>query len=631
MGVAAFNDACRTSVLRYTDEWRAYVTRQARWVDFDNDYKTLDLDYMESVMWAFKTLWDKGLVYSGFRVLWYCWRCETPLSCHRDEDGRRLHGPAGSGRHGRAAPLAAPGKAHGPGRRVRPDLDDDAVDAAVEPGRRGAPGRRVRAGRDRGHHGPPGRAVRPRRGPAGRLRPRAGRRPARAAPADRRRAARHRVRRRRSTSSPAGRTRTRCWPPTTSPPTTAPGSCTSRRRSARRTRSSPTRRASRPSSRWTPAASSTPRCRRTPGCRCSTRTRRSSATCATGAPHAQGLLLRHETYDHPYPHCWRCGNPLIQRAVDSWFVEGHAVPRPDGRAEPADHLGARPHQGRPVRQVAGGRARLVDLPQPVLGQSPIPVWVSDDPRYPRTDVYGSLDELERDFGVRPTDLHRPFVDDLTRPNPDDPTGNVDHAPGAGGARLLVRVGLDAVRAGALPVRERRLVRAPLPGRLHRRVQRPDPRLVLHAARAGHGAVRPAGVPLVRRPRHRAGRRRREDAQVAQELPGRQRGLRARRLRRHALVPHGVADPARRQPGRHRAGHPRGRAPGDPAAVEHLVLPVAVRERGRPRRHGAHRLGARARPVRAGEDRGAGRRGRPRRWTCTTSPGRASGCATTRRC
>src|ERR671917_2097133 len=80
MGVAEFNAACRASVLRYTREWRDYVTRQARWVDFDNDYKTLDLDYMESVLWAFKRLWDKGLVYSGFRVLWYCWRCETPLS-----------------------------------------------------------------------------------------------------------------------------------------------------------------------------------------------------------------------------------------------------------------------------------------------------------------------------------------------------------------------------------------------------------------------------------------------------------------------------------------------------------------------------------------------------------------------
>ena len=78
--MARFNDACRTSVLRYTQDWERYVTRQARWVDFDNDYKTLDLDYMESVMWAFKTLCDKGLVYEGFRVLAYCWRCETPLS-----------------------------------------------------------------------------------------------------------------------------------------------------------------------------------------------------------------------------------------------------------------------------------------------------------------------------------------------------------------------------------------------------------------------------------------------------------------------------------------------------------------------------------------------------------------------
>lgn len=79
-GVDRFNEACRTSVLRYTDEWQRYVTRQARWVDFEHGYKTLDLSYMESVMWAFRTLWDKGLIYEGFRVLAYCWRCETPLS-----------------------------------------------------------------------------------------------------------------------------------------------------------------------------------------------------------------------------------------------------------------------------------------------------------------------------------------------------------------------------------------------------------------------------------------------------------------------------------------------------------------------------------------------------------------------
>ena len=112
MGVAEFNDACRTSVLRYTDEWRAYVTRQARWVDFDNDYKTLDLDYMESVMWAFKTLWDKGLVYAGFPRALVLLALRDAAVEHRDQDGRRLPRPAGSGGHRRAAPA-----------RSRSDLD----------------------------------------------------------------------------------------------------------------------------------------------------------------------------------------------------------------------------------------------------------------------------------------------------------------------------------------------------------------------------------------------------------------------------------------------------------------------------------------------------------------------------
>ena len=69
-------------MLRYTQDWRDYVTRQARWVDFDHDYKTLDLSYMESVMWAFKELYDSGLAYEGFRCLPYCWNDETPLSAH---------------------------------------------------------------------------------------------------------------------------------------------------------------------------------------------------------------------------------------------------------------------------------------------------------------------------------------------------------------------------------------------------------------------------------------------------------------------------------------------------------------------------------------------------------------------
>lgn len=82
MGIDKFNDACRTSVMKYADEWKQYVNRQARWVDFENDYKTLNVEFMESVIWAFKQLSDKGLTYQGFRVLPYCWKDETPLSNH---------------------------------------------------------------------------------------------------------------------------------------------------------------------------------------------------------------------------------------------------------------------------------------------------------------------------------------------------------------------------------------------------------------------------------------------------------------------------------------------------------------------------------------------------------------------
>ncbi len=82
MGIDVFNAKARESVLAYTHEWQDYVTRQARWVDFERGYKTLDLGYMESVLWAFKTLHDKGLAYEGYRVLPYCWRDETPLSAH---------------------------------------------------------------------------------------------------------------------------------------------------------------------------------------------------------------------------------------------------------------------------------------------------------------------------------------------------------------------------------------------------------------------------------------------------------------------------------------------------------------------------------------------------------------------
>ena len=95
-GVAKFNEACRGIVLRYTREWRTIMTRAGRWVDFDHDYKTMDPDYMESIWWVVKRLWDEGLIYEGFYILPYCPRCSTVLSNHELQLGgyKDVHDPA---------------------------------------------------------------------------------------------------------------------------------------------------------------------------------------------------------------------------------------------------------------------------------------------------------------------------------------------------------------------------------------------------------------------------------------------------------------------------------------------------------------------------------------------------------
>jgi isoleucyl-tRNA synthetase len=79
-GVGEFNEQCRSMVQRYVADWRSIVTRMGRWVDFDDDYKTMDLDFMESVWWVFKQLWDKGRIYRAHRIVPYSWKLTTPLS-----------------------------------------------------------------------------------------------------------------------------------------------------------------------------------------------------------------------------------------------------------------------------------------------------------------------------------------------------------------------------------------------------------------------------------------------------------------------------------------------------------------------------------------------------------------------
>ncbi len=407
MGVAEFNAACRTSVLRYTGEWERYVTRQARWVDFANDYKTLDLPYMESVMWAFKSLYDKGLVYEGFRVLAYCWRCETPLSnteTRLDDTYRPRQDPAVTVglplETGElllvwtTTPWTLPSNLAA---AVHPDVDY----VVAEPTEGAWAGRRLVLAE------------------------------ARLAAYARELGESPTVHERLTGRDLIGR---RYTPPfgyfagherahvvlAADYVTTADGTGVVHLAPAFGEEDMAV----------TDAAGITPvnpvdaRGRFTAevadfaGEHVFEANSRIARALRDGLP-SGAVLLRHESYEHPYPHCWRCGNPLIYRAVSSWFVKVSEFR--DRMVELNQQIAWVPEH---VRDGSFGKwlenARDWSISRSRYWGSPIPVWLSDDPQYPRVDVYGSLDELERDFGVRPADLHRPFVDELTRPNPDDP-------------------------------------------------------------------------------------------------------------------------------------------------------------------------------------------------------------------
>lgn len=415
MGVAEFNAACRTSVLRYTDAWQEYVHRQARWVDFDNDYKTLDTPYMESVMWAFKSLWDKGLVYSGHRVLWYCWRCETPLSATETkmDDTYRprqdpaitvslpLVVPATDDRHDldgvqmliwTTTPWTMPSNLAA---AVHPDIEYVVLPSADDDGKRyllavqrlgayerefGADAHERILARYTGaqllglHYLPPydffaGRANAHQVLAADYVTVEDGTGIVHIAPA----------------FGEEDKAVTDAAGIEVANPVDAQGRFDGQ----------------------TPPFT--------------------GMGVFDANPHviadlkARGLLVRRDSYDHSYPHCWRCESPLIQRAVSSWFVSVTAFR--DRMVELNQQINWLPthiKDGQFGKWLAGARDWSISRNR--FWGSAIPVWVSDNPAYPRTDVYGSLDELERDFGVRPTDLHRPYVDELTRPNPDDPTG-----------------------------------------------------------------------------------------------------------------------------------------------------------------------------------------------------------------
>ncbi len=454
-GIEEFNAACRTSVMKYAGEWKNYVSRQGRWVDFDNGYKTMDVNYMESVLWAFSELYKKGLMYEDLRVVPYSWACQTPLSnfeTRMDNAYRRKESKAVTVKfelENTPESLAQVGICNADLMFASKSKEEMNIKVGVTNPDLLQPRVFLLAWTTTPWTLPSNLAL------------------------------------------AVGKDIDYVAIKNTNETYILAESCVEKYKkefgefeiikkikgqellglnykplfsyfTTHEKVQNNKQVFSILHGDFVSTEDGTGIVHMAPGFG-----EDDQLLCkANGIPtlcpvdeggkftsemfdlenlsikgrqvfetnddiikylKAQGSWLKTEQYFHNYPHCWRTDTPLIYKAVPSWYVEVTKIrDQMVANNQQINWIPDNIKDGQFGKWLEGARDWSISRNR--FWGCPVPVWKSNDPTYPRIDVYGSLAEMEKDFGRLPLDaegkvnLHRPFIDDLTRANPNDPTG-----------------------------------------------------------------------------------------------------------------------------------------------------------------------------------------------------------------